>query len=62
MARNAFKSRCLVLRVDFAKNIRISSVVFFALLRWAVFQFAILRRSVIGMLILFLNHVGGGDC
>ena len=34
---------------------------FFALLRWAVVQFAILMRSVRGMLILLLNHVGGGD-
>ena len=35
---------------------------FFALLRWAVVQFAILMRSVGGMLILLFNHVGGGDC
>ena len=35
---------------------------FFALLRWAVVQFAILMRPVGGMLILLLNHVGGGDC
>ena len=60
--RKAFKSRCLALRVDFAKNVCISSVVFYALLRWAVVQFAILMRSVGGMLILLLNHVGGGDC
>ena len=58
----AFKSRCLALQVDFSKNVCIASVVFFALLRWAVVQFAILMRSVGGMLILLLNHVGGGDC
>ena len=41
----AFKSRCLALRVDFARNVALLVLVF-APLRWAGVQLAILRRSV----------------